>query len=335
MVYGDTTNLYARLGEAQPNLCFVGHVDVVPPGDEGEWKFPPFSPTFYEGALLGRGAIDMKGAIAAFFHAIWKFLEIFSMFSGSCSVLLTSDEEGSGENGIQKMIPWLEKNGQVATVFLIGEPTGTEVGEVVQVGRRGSITAKLTCFGKQGHIAYPHLADNPIPRILKVIEKLQTQNWDGEKSVIPFPASRLELTSIDAGNPVENIIPGKITARFGVRFNAMHSCKSLEAQMRKLCDPIAGVHELIVHQNGEAFITKETMLIEKIKQAMFSVTKKWPTETTRGGTTDGRFLHKVAPVIEVGLPEITMHQVNERVKISELELLSNIYYAILEKFLKL
>lgn len=332
VVFEEVTNLYARLGKAGPHLCFAGHTDVVPVGDRAGWMVDPFGGVIQDGKLWGRGAADMKGAIACFITAVDHFLKSASLVEGSISLLLTSDEEGPAVHGIQKMISWLKERGEVPDLCLIGEPTGPhEVGKMLKIGRRGSITGRLTCMGKQGHIAYPHLADNPIPRLLRCLEALTTFSLD--EGTQYFEPSRLEITSVDVGNPVTNIIPHQASARFGIRLNTTHKSADLCTWVRTVCDTLGGKHTLELTSHGEAFLTTDAEKIALISQAVEEVMGQAPELSTTGGTTDGRFLIHLCPVVECGLPEDTIHQVNEHVSLNDLMLLERIYGQILKRFL--
>lgn len=336
VVFEDTTNLYARFGQQAPHFCFAGHVDVVPPGPEHLWSFPPFSPTQHNDLLYGRGIADMKGAIACFLSAFmtWKKND----FQGSVSLLLTSDEEGDAINGIPKMIPWLKERGEKFDVFLIGEPTGQKTGEILQIGRRGSVTGHLRMMGKQGHIAYPHLACNPIPKLMHCLQDLMNISLDkGDES---FQSSHLEITTIETGNPTTNIIPGAVEARFGIRFNPHQTSLGLCEKIEEVCHKhiTEGANNSKIEYNlalkchGNPFITKDPLWINCVHGALESVMKESPRHTTQGGTTDGRFLCELAPVLEVGLPETTIHQINECVPIQDLYTLSSIYLEILRRY---
>jgi len=332
LTFGDTTNLHARFGDASPHLCFAGHVDVVPPGDLRMWNLDPFTSHVNDGLLVGRGTADMKGAIAVFIAAIRQYLTSNAKLNGSCSILLTSDEEGPGTNGIKKMVPWLKKNQQIPDVILIGEPTGSYMGEIVQIGRRGSVTAELTFIGEQGHIAYPELADNPIPRMLDCMRIfMKTPIDSGELTRDSLP-SHLEVTSIDANNPVSNIIPASVTVRFGIRFNNMHDCSTIENWITDICRHHAGRHEVVINKNGEGFITNNEPWISAVENAIQEITGIAPCRATGGGTTDGRFLNVLAPVAELGFPEGTMHKVNESIFLKDIDALQAIYVRILEKY---
>lgn len=326
IVFGDTTNLYARLGSEPPHLCFVGHVDVVPPGNG--WSVDPFGAVIQEEWIYGRGAVDMKGAIAAFLSATTAFIR--HPFPGSLSILLTSDEEGSGTNGIVRMIPWLTERDERFDAFLIGEPSGETLGVSIKVGRMGSLTAELCVHGKQGHIACPERADNPMPRLLHTLSALTRLSLDD--GAPPFLPSHLQITAIETGNPVCNVIPDAVTARFGIRFNPRHTSTSLEDRLRTLCSMHAGKHTLHAHKNGEPFLTTDRQWIDCVKRGVERVLHAIPQETTDEGTSDGRFLCALAPVVECGLPATTMHQANERVNVNDLHGLKMIYTVILQDF---
>lgn len=322
--FGEVENLFAKRGEGSSKLCFVGHVDVVPPGDRTGWRVDPFAGVVQDGILWGRGAVDMKGAIACFLASVAQVLKTNPAFQPPISLLLTSDEEGPAVDGVQRVMPWLQSQGEIPNFFLIGEPTGLEtVGNEIKVGRRGSFTGKLTFQGEQGHIAYPSLADNPIPRLLACGHALASLDLD--KGNAYFEPSRLEVTSVDVGNPVTNLIPAQASLRFGVRFNTQHHFEELEEKVREVCEAHAGDHQLTLTHHGDPFLTQAQGPIQSVVQAVQAVTGKAPVLGTSGGTSDGRFLTRLAPVIECGLPEDTIHQVNEHVQVKDLEKLYNIY----------
>ncbi len=330
-LFGDVDNLFARLGACGPHLCFVGHVDVVPVGDEASWSVPPFAGVIQDQHLWGRGAADMKGAIACFLAAVTAFLDQTASFQGSISLLLTSDEEGPAVDGIQRLIPWLRENQHIPDLFLIGEPTGLgRVGKEMKIGRRGSLTGCLAYHGKQGHIAYPHLADNPIPRLLACLQDLLALPLD--KGTPFFEPSRLEVTSIDVGNPVTNIIPAQAQARFGIRFNTEQRPELLSQKIEEICKRHGENYTLELTNHGCAFLTQDEKPIAWVSQAVEQVVGAKPALSTSGGTSDGRFLTTLAPVIELGLPEDTIHQVDERVALKDLEVLTQIYHHVLTSF---
>ncbi|MGL5719819.1 MAG: succinyl-diaminopimelate desuccinylase [Alphaproteobacteria bacterium] len=330
-LFGDVDNLFARVGACGPHLCFVGHVDVVPVGDEASWSVPPFAGVIQDQHLWGRGAADMKGAIACFLAAVTGFLEQTKAFEGSISLLLTSDEEGPAVDGIQRLIPWLQENQHIPDLFLIGEPTGLgHVGTEMKIGRRGSLTGGVAYHGKQGHIAYPHLADNPIPRLLACLQDLLALPLD--KGTAFFEPSRLEVTSIDVDNPVTNIIPAQAQARFGIRFNTEQRPELLSQKIEEICKRHGESYTLELTNHGCAFLTQAEKPIAWVSQAVEQVIGKKPALSTSGGTSDGRFLTILAPVIELGLPEDTIHQVDERVALKDLEVLTQIYHHVLTSF---
>ncbi len=327
---GDVSNLYARRGEGGPHLGFAGHTDVVPVGNEGAWSVPPFEGLIKDYNLWGRGAADMKAAIACFVTAVEGYLESQPL-KGSLSFIITGDEEGPAIHGTQHMLKWMVKHNHIPDLCLIGEPACAEVpGDQIKVGRRGSLTGTLTCYGKQGHIAYPHLADNPIPRLVKTLEALEQMPLDNGDDL--FQASNLEITSIDVDNPANNIIPQEASARFGVRFNTLQNGADLEARLHEICQQFAGEHKLEIRISGEAFLNTDSEGMERISRAIETSTGNKPILSTRGGTSDGRFLIKHCPVIELGMTEKTMHQIDEHVPLAHIEQLTTLYKAILNDF---
>ena len=360
-------NLYLRYGTAAPNFCFAGHTDVVPPGDEARWTSPPFAAEIRGSELYGRGAEDMKGAIAAFMVAVGEFLNpsphrgerkrfagslcgrgalpdtvlppnaptltlpLRGRGQGSISLLITQDEEGVAVNGTRKMLAWLKDRGEVIDVCLVGEPTNPQVlGEMMKIGRRGSIGFTLTVHGTQGHVAYPERADNPIPRLLKMLGALTGEALD--EGTEYFPPSRLEVTSVDVGNPTVNMIPASASAKFNVRFNDLHTGHNIEKWVRERCKP-HGAFDLTHRLTGEAFHTnKDTPLAGMLVAAIQEVTGTTPELSTTGGTSDARFIKDYCPVIEFGTTGATAHMVDERVALATLENLSLIYRKTLERF---
>jgi len=325
--FENVTNLYARIGTTGRHLCFAGHVDVVPTGPEEHWTHPPFDAVIDDGILFGRGVADMKGGIACFLSALQEFQR---PNDGSISLVLTSDEEGEAINGTKRMVEWMKENNQHPDVFLIGEPTGNTVGSVIQVGRRGSLTGNLQVFGKQGHIAYPEAFDNPVSKIVRCSHALMGMPLDQEPDA-HFEASRLEITSIDTGNPATNVIWGSSRAQFGVRFNPQHTGQDLQEKITHLCQHMTHTSPQI-RISGDAFISQDPQWIGCIHKALKKTTAMDPTQTTKGGITDGRFLIELGPVLEVGLPEDTMHQIDERVPIADLYRLKTCYLNILQEY---
>ena len=328
--WGATKNLYVRFGTQAPHLCFAGHVDVVPPGPESQWLFPPFQPTHLGGWVYGRGTADMKGAIGCFLYSLWHHLQS-APGKGSYSILLTSDEEGPGLDGTQKMVPWLQEKQEKIDHIIIGEPTGNAIGEVLQIGRRGSITGTLTYEGLQGHIAYPDLCDNPMPRFIQCLQELTTSTLDTGNEY--FEPSQFSLIGLEPCALAMNVSPSYAKAHFGIRFNPHQNFESIQNHIHHICKK-QGSHpytlDLTLH--GSGFLTEDISWIECASTAIRKVTQVNPRYTTRGGTTDGRFLQVLAPVVEIGMPETSIHQVNERVKVHDFHCLASIYTHLLRHY---
>ena len=323
-------NLYARRGDSRPNFCFAGHTDVVPTGDPAGWTRDPFAATVDDGVLYGRGASDMKGAIAAFIAAVARF-GAAGAGAGSISLLITGDEEGPAINGTRKVLDWLDAQGETLDVCLVGEPTNPEeVGEMVKIGRRGSLNGTLRVTGRPGHVAYPALADNPLPRLVALLRALLALRLDDGTD--HFQPSRLELTSIDVGNEATNVIPGSAAARFNVRFNDRHTGASLERTIRACLDAAGEPYALAAEVSGEAFLTPPGRLSTIIADSVAAVTGRTPTLSTTGGTSDARFIKDHCPVAEFGLLSRTMHRTDECVPVEALERLADIYLGILERY---
>ena len=328
----DVDNLYARFGDEAPNFCFAGHTDVVPVGARDAWSVDPFAAEIKDGSLFGRGASDMKGAIAAFVAAVERFVAD-GRPNGSISLLITGDEEGPSINGTKKMLQWLDENGESLDVCIVGEPTNpAELGEMVKIGRRGSLNSIVIVKGVQGHVAYPHLADNAAHRLVKMLDALTTQPLDGGND--HFQASSLQITTIDIGNPTENVIPGEAEARFNIRFNDMHSSDSLSAWIRETLDAAAEgtPYELSIRVSGESFVFPPGALSDLISDSIEKVVGRRPELSTTGGTSDARFIKDYCPVAEFGLISQTMHKVDERAGVADIEKLSEIYEAILRGY---
>lgn len=323
-------NLYARIGSGSPHLCFAGHTDVVPLGETSLWTHDPFQGEIKDGQLWGRGAADMKCAIAAFVSALAGFLEK-QPFQGSLSLLITGDEEGEAIHGTRQVMPILAQRKALPDLCLIGEPTSLhEIGDTLMIGRRGSVTGKLICYGKQGHIAYPQHTVNPISSMLAALQTLYDHHFDEGTEL--FEPTRFDVTSLDVGNPATNIIPYKIEAKFGVRLNTLQKAEEICEIIRSLCIEKAGEHKLILTIHGNAFLTQDKDKITLIQQAVKAATGHEPVLSTAGGTTDGRFISAYCPVIECGLREATMHQVNEHVGVEDIFKLKEIYLSILNAF---
>ncbi len=324
-------NLYARLGTKGRNFCFAGHTDVVPAGDVAAWTVDPFGGEIQDGRLFGRGAVDMKTNIACFVESVDAFLATHPDFDESISFLITGDEEADAVNGTIKLLDWCDKHGEKLDVCLLGEPTNpTYLGEMMKVGRRGSITGWLTIYGAQGHVAYPHLADNTVPRMLKVLNALTTHELD--QGTPHFQPSNLEVTTIDAGNPATNVVPSKVSAAFNIRFNDLHQGVDLEKWIRETCAAHAGPHDLKVKISGEAFVSEPGRLAALISDASEKVTGHRPDMSTTGGTSDARFIHKYCEVAEFGLVGQSMHKVDEHAMIDDIEKLVVIYADILSGY---
>ena len=320
------------MGEGPPNLCFAGHTDVVPPGDLASWRVDPFAGEVIDGVLYGRGAVDMKGAIACFIAAAARFLDEHRP-AGSISCLITGDEEGPAINGTRKMLDWLARRDEKLDACLVGEPTNAErLGDTLKVGRRGSLTGRLTVRGIQGHVAYPERADNPIPRLLAMLRALSEEPLDGGSE--HFQPSQLVITSIDVGNSASNLIPAAAAATFNVRFNDRYTARTLEAALRARLDASGGDYQLETQSSAEAFLTPPgpfTDLLQALIEREIGIV---PELSTSGGTSDARFLKSVCPVVEFGLVGATIHQVDERVPVADLEALTGVYQALLASFFR-
>lgn len=325
-------NLYARLGDGGANLCFAGHTDVVPVGDPADWSADPFAGELRDGWVVGRGAVDMKGAIAAFVAALAGFLEERrGGFGGSLSLLITGDEEAEAVNGTRKVLAWLAERGEAIDACLVGEPTSNQrLGDMVKIGRRGSLTARLTVRGTQGHTAYPQLADNPVHRLVAMLAALTAEPLDAGSE--HFEASTLQVTTVDVGNGASNVIPAQARAAFNVRFNDRHSGASVEDWLRARLDGVGGDYDLAVRISGESFLCPPGPLSDLVAGAIEEVLGR-PTELgTSGGTSDARFIKDHAPVAELGLLNATAHKVDERVSVADLEGLRAIYRKVLDGY---
>ena len=328
----DVKNLYARLGTGSPNFCFAGHTDVVPVGELDAWTVDPFGAEIRDGVLYGRGAADMKGAIAAFVGAVSRFLDSRDRaFDGSISLLITGDEEGPAINGTVKVLRWMEERGERIDDCLVGEPTNPmRLGEMIKIGRRGSLSGWITVRGVQGHTAYPQLADNPLPRLARMLSALaDTPIDDGTDH---FQPSNLQLTTIDVGNAATNVIPGVARAAFNIRFNDLHTGESMLAWVRERLDSVGGAYELDTHLTGESFLTPPGRLSELIRQAIGSAVDGEAELSTTGGTSDARFIKDYCPVAEFGAVGQTMHKVDERVSLADLDALGRIYEDVLHGY---
>jgi succinyl-diaminopimelate desuccinylase len=328
----DIDNLYARLGNGGRNFCFAGHTDVVPPGNPDGWTVDPFKAEIIDGHVYGRGAADMKGAIAAFAAAAARFVARRGRdFGGSISLLITGDEEGPSINGTAKVLGWMRERGETMDFCIVGEPTNEkQLGDMAKIGRRGSMNIVLTAIGQQGHVAYPHLAENPNHLLVRMLADLTAKPLD--TGTDHFQPSSLQVTTIDVGNPTTNVIPARATAGINIRFNDLHSSKSLTAWMRQRLDALGGRYEMTVSVSGEAFLTPPGVLSDLLSGAVERVLKRKPQLSTTGGTSDARFIRAHAPVVEFGLVGLTMHKVDERAAVEDIRNLSAIYEAALDRF---
>lgn len=332
----DIQNLYARIGTAGPVLVFAGHTDVVPPGEVGSWTHGPFSGEVAEGFLYGRGAVDMKGGIACMLAATLAFLDRHGPdFGGSIAFLVTGDEEGPAVNGTVKLLDWAKARGERFDHCLLGEPTNPDtLGEMIKIGRRGSLTGRITVHGRQGHVAYPHRAENPIPGLLRLASALTADPLDG--GTAHFDASNLEFTTIDVGNPATNVIPASAKAVFNVRFNDDWTADTLGAEIRRRLEAAAGnaVRFSLDLQpsNSPAFLTQPDAFVDRVADAIEAETGRRPALSTTGGTSDARFIKDACPVIEFGLVGRTMHETDERVAVADLDRLTAIYGRVLDAY---
>jgi succinyl-diaminopimelate desuccinylase len=326
-------NLHARFGSGRPNLAFAGHTDVVPPGDVKRWRFDPFAAEIAEGQLWGRGACDMKGGVAAAAAAALRFIAK-KPFAGSISFLITGDEEGPAVNGTVKLVEWALARGELFDHCILGEPTSVKaLGDTIKHGRRGSLNGKLTIEGRQGHVAYPQLALNPIRALAPLLTALVTPSLDQGKA--DFEPSNLEVTSIDVGNPAANVIPGQVRLAFNVRFNDLWTSETLSAEIaRRVAAAGRDARTTLVFEptNAVAFLTKPGPFTDLVAAAVQDVTGRRPALSTGGGTSDARFIKNACPVIELGLVNATIHAVDERVPLDDLEALSLIYERVLERY---
>ncbi len=329
----DIDNLYARIGSGHPHFCFAGHTDVVPVGEASAWSADPFAAATKDGRLYGRGAVDMKGSIASFVAAAQRVVE--EGFQGSISLLITGDEEGPSINGTKKMLERLAARGETIDHCIVGEPSCAErLGDTIKVGRRGSINGWLTVEGTQGHVAYPQLADNPVPKLLEMLRRLDAHVLD--EGTDHFQPSNLEITSVDVGNPTTNLIPGSARAMLNIRFNDRHTGASLEAWMRSVFDAVAAEtgarYRFKAVTSGEAFVTAPGPFSALVAEAARKVTGITPELSTTGGTSDARFIRAYAPVVEFGLLNQTMHKADEHAGIDDIARLADIYETVLRGY---
>jgi len=330
-------NLYARLGNKQPNLCYAGHTDVVPPGNINDWTVNPFKPKVKNNHLIGRGANDMKSSIACFIAAVSNFLKKNKKIKGSISFLITGDEEAQAVNGTKKVVDYLIKKKEKIDFCIVGEPTNpNKLGEMIKIGRRGSLSCKLEIQGTQGHIAYPHLSKNPITSLIEICKKLKEKPLDkGNKH---FQPSNLEFTAINVDNQAHNVIPARAKIQFNIRYNNFHTAKSLKKSITKIIQLICKKNKIKYKVDflvsGNSFLTQPGSTIQMAKKVIKKITKINPVFSTTGGTSDARFIKKIAPCLEFGLVNKTMHKVDECVSLSDLRKLKKIYQNILVEYFK-
>ena len=333
----DIENLYARASGNGPHLMFAGHTDVVPVGDEGAWTHPPFSAEISGGEMYGRGAVDMKGGIACFIAALARHTEKHGKVKGSVSLLITGDEEGPAVNGSVKLLQWAAAKGEKWDAAIVGEPTNPNaIGDMIKIGRRGSLSGTIVVYGRQGHAAYPHLADNPVRGMMQLLDGLMYPAFD--KGTKDFQPSNLEVTTVDVGNPAVNVVPARASASFNIRFNDTWTDETLQGEIHNRLDRAAKKkklragrkepveYEIIWRENPcHVFLTKDDRLIETLSKSVYAVTGRTPGLSTTGGTSDARFIKDYCPVVEFGLVGQTMHMVDERVALSDLETLTQVY----------
>lgn len=328
-------NLYAKYGRQSPNLCFAGHTDVVPPGDISLWSTKPFGAKIKKGYLYGRGVSDMKGGIGCFIAAVSQFLKENKKFKGSISFLITGDEEGIAVNGTKKVVEYLKKKKEKIDFCIVGEPSNrNKLGQMMKVGRRGSITTHLTVIGRQGHVAYPLEASNPATPIVKILNELKSKPLDkGNKN---FQPSNLEITKINIDNSADNVIPARASATFNIRYNTLHTFNSLKKNISKIIKKYEKKYkfksQIQFQGTGTAFLTKPNAMVKKIQSIIGKETKQKTALSTIGGTSDARFIKDIAPCVEFGLVGNTMHQVDERTSVKDMKKLKSIYLKIIKSF---
>ncbi|MFN0191476.1 MAG: succinyl-diaminopimelate desuccinylase [Aestuariivirga sp.] len=331
----DVENLFARAGTSSPHLCFAGHTDVVPAGDERSWTHPPFAGDLADGFVYGRGATDMKGSVAAFAAAAAGFIAQEGKSKGSISLLITGDEEGPAINGTIKVLQWMKEHGHVPDHCLVGEPSSVDkLGDTIKIGRRGSLSFAVTVEGRQGHAAYPAKADNPIPKLARFVTLISSEAIDqGNEN---FDPSSLAVTSVDTGNPAGNVIPQRTTAKFNIRFSTEHTFDSLRAwvqeRIERVKSEIGGVWTASTTEGADAFTTEPGAFVGMVQDAVEQVTGLLPKLSTSGGTSDARFVKDYCPVLEFGPTNATIHMTDERISVEELRATEAIYGRILATY---
>ena len=331
--FNEVDNLFARRGTEGPHLCYAGHTDVVPPGDEAAWKDSPFAAVIRDGILYGRGACDMKGGIAAFVAGLTDYINANPNHAGSISLLITGDEEGPSVDGTRRVLEWMAENGHIPDMCVVGEPTSKAVlGDTIKIGRRGSMNAWITVRGKQGHSAYPQLADNPVHRLTRVLHALTSTPLDLGSDW--FEASTLQVTGIQVENSATNVIPAEARAFLNIRFNDRHNSAALTQHLRDVLAEHAPDHEMRVQVSGESFVTQPGPFVEALTRAVERSTGVTPRLDTGGGTSDARFITHYCPVAELGAVGATLHQRDESAPVEELRRLAGVYRAVIEECLR-
>jgi succinyl-diaminopimelate desuccinylase len=324
-------NFFARYGTSAPHICFAGHTDVVPPGDETAWSVPPFEGAVKDGKLIARGASDMKGQIAAFVSAVTAYLEEYPDNKASISFLITGDEEAEAINGTERVLEWMADNNHIPDVCLVGEPSNPNyMGEEIKIGRRGSLSGTLTVEGVQGHVAYPERADNPLPTLIKLVSALQGTVFD--KGSAYFQQSNLEITSIDVGNSSVNVIPARGIARFNIRYSDRWNRDELAKKIRSVLDSVDTNYKLELTKGAECFLTAPGEWTAVVAKAVETITGHKPAQSTGGGTSDARFVAKYCPVVEFGMTNGTIHKLDEYCSVADLEQCASIYHEILKSY---
>lgn len=331
--FGNTLNFWAEHGSSGPTLAFAGHTDVVPPGPDSQWRTPPFEPTEIDGVLYGRGAADMKGSLAAMVVACETFVRAHPDHAGRIAFLVTSDEEGPATDGTVRVMQWLQDSGRHIDWALVGEPSSSDsLGDTVKNGRRGSLGATLVIHGRQGHVAYPQLADNPVHRSLPALTELAAEHWDSGNA--HFPATSLQISNIEAGTGATNVIPGELRVLFNFRFSTENTAEALRSRTEALLKRHGLSYDITWNLSGEPFLTAEGPLVDATLGAIAEVTGRAGTLSTAGGTSDGRFIAPYgAQIVELGPVNASIHQANERVRGEDLATLADIYRALLRNLL--
>ena len=324
-------NLWSKMGSKGPTICFAGHTDVVPTGNIDEWSSDPFDANEVNDKIIGRGAADMKGSIASFISATNRFVKEYPDFPGSIGFMITGDEEGCAINGTKKILTWMKSNNISFDDCLVGEPTNpNSLGEMIKIGRRGSVNGVITVKGVQGHVAYPHLADNPIPKLIKILENLINKKLDDGTE--HFQPSNIEITSIDIGNTATNVIPKEALANFNIRYNDIFDREKIEEEVHNRIRSLNYDYSIKFEHSGDSFLTSPGKLTKNLSKIIEDQTGNTPELSTSGGTSDARFIKDYGNVVEFGLIGATMHKVDESASIKDIKNLTEIYYQLLKKY---